>query len=67
MNDWDVEPRPVPAELEQGFDHGTFPPPPVAFNPIEAQMNAADREALRLYANGVTGPGSWRNTEIGGE
>jgi hypothetical protein len=65
--EWSPDRREVAPELVRGYPHKTFPPEPVKFNTVADQLKAVDRETLRLYVAGVTAPGAWRNTEIGGE
>ena len=52
---WTVEPRPVPVELEHGFDHATFPPKRVEWATFEDQLSAADKQTMHLLMNGGAG------------
>lgn len=65
--EWVPESRDVPEELDDGYEHETFPPPATRWNTIADQLNEADRATLRLYAAGGTGELNYRHTEIGDE
>lgn len=52
---WAPDPKPVPAELEDGFEHATFPPPKVHWATVADQLDAATFEQLVEMARGGIG------------
>jgi len=55
MSDWVVEPREVPAELTDDFEHETFPLKPVHFDSVADKIDHATLAQLRELARGGIG------------
>jgi len=52
MSDWVPDPREVPPELTEEFEHETFPPKPVYFPPLSERLPAATVRQLMEMAHG---------------
>jgi hypothetical protein len=51
--DWEAESRPIMPELENDFEHETFPPAPVHFVPLSEKLDSATRDKLLELARAV--------------
>ncbi len=50
MTEWVAEEREIPAELEDGYDHETYPPAATKWLTISEQLAAADPETWKRLA-----------------